>query len=58
MERYIGHSHDYPDDDSTFERRTTIETLELADARINTSGAQTAEQVVEAGSITLAELRP
>lgn len=56
-ERYIGHSYDYPDDDSTFERRTTIETLnwQTLDKYLR---AQTAEQVVEAGSITLAELRP
>lgn len=56
-DRYIVPSCEFPEDGSTFERLTTIETSDprWLDKYLR---VQAAEQVVEAGSITLAELRP
>jgi len=56
-DRYVGHCDEFPEDDSSFERMTIIETSEWQwlDKYLR---AQASEQVVEAGSITLAELRP
>lgn len=56
-DRYIEHGHEFPDDDSPFERLTTIEASEWQwlDRYLM---AQAAEQTIEPGSLTLAELRP
>lgn len=55
--RYVIDSCEFPEDGSTFERMTTIETSDWQwlDRYLRT---QASEQVVEAGSITLTELRP
>lgn len=55
--RYLVSSCQFPEDGSTFERSHTIETLDWQwlDKYLR---AQAAEQVVEAGSMTLDELRP
>lgn len=56
-DRFIEQGTEYPEDGSPFERMTTIETSDWQwlDKYLR---SQTSEQVVEAGSITLAELRP
>lgn len=55
--RYIEHSHEYPDDDSSCMQMTTIETADwkTLDKYLR---ALAGEEVIEAGSIVLSELRP
>lgn len=56
-ERFLASSCEFPEDGSTFEQRHTVETSDWQwlDKYLR---AQAVEQVVEAGSMTLEELRP